>query len=71
MFYLATGSISLLEADWLKLFMCINISVLFGIIGVVRMWCDIMIIAAGFVNNDSRCESSMAEFQDMTVGHGM
>ena len=47
-----------------------NIDVLFGIIGVVMKWCDIMVSAAGIINNDSRCESSMARFQDMTVETG-
>ena len=31
--------------------MCIEIDVLFSIIRVVRMWCGILVSAAGFINN--------------------
>ena len=50
--------------------MCINISVSFSIIGVVRMWRDIVVSEAGFINNNGRCEIAMAGFQDMTVYTG-
>ena len=66
-FYLVENSNGLLETDWLTPIMCINIGVLFGIIGVVRVWCDIMVSAADNINNCGRCEIAMARFQDMTV----
>ena len=55
-FYLVTDSILLLEANWLSPFMCINIGVLFSIIGVVRVGCDIMDSAAGIINNGGKLE---------------
>ena len=39
--------------------------VLFGIIGMVRVWCDVMVSAACIFNNGGRYESSMAGFQSM------
>ena len=66
-FYLVDDGIGLLEADWLSPLMCINIDVLFGIIGAVRVWCDIMASAASFINIDSRCENLLAGFQNQAL----
>ena len=47
--------------------MCHNIAALVGIIGVVRVWCDVMVSAAGINNNGGSCDSSVAGFQNITV----
>ena len=66
-FYLVAVSISLLEADLLSPSMCGKIGVLFSIIDVVRIWCSILVGAAGFINNGCRIECSVAGFQDKAV----
>ena len=47
--------------------MCIEIDVLFSIIRVVRMWCGILVSAAGFINNGGMFKFSMAGIQNTTV----
>ena len=65
--YLFTDSIRSLEDGSLSPLMCIDIAVLFGNIGVIRKWCDIMVSAAGFVNNGGKLECLVTDFQDMAV----
>ena len=66
-FYLVVDSIRLLDADLLSQLMCIKIGVLFSIIGVVGVRCDILVSAAGFINNGCSFECSMAGLQNKTV----
>ena len=66
-FYLVADSIRLLDTDLLSLLMCIKIGMLFSIIGVVRVWCDILVSAAGFNNNGCSFQCSMAGLQNKTV----
>ena len=40
---------------------------LFGIIRVVRVWCDIMVSATILYNNGGRLEGSVAGFQKLAV----
>ena len=56
-----------MEDDSLSPLMCIDIAVLFGIIGVVRKWCDIVASAAGFISNGGKLEYLVTDFQDMAV----
>ena len=51
LFYLVVQTNRLLDTDWLSPLMCIDIEMLFSIIRVVRMWCGILVSAAGFINN--------------------
>ena len=57
----------MLEADLLSPLMFIEISVLFSIIRVVRVWCGILISAAGLIDNDCSFEWSMAGIQNKAV----
>ena len=66
-FYIVADSIRLLEADLLSPLMCIKIGVLFSIIRVVRVWCGILVSAAGFINNGCSFECSMAVLQNKTM----
>ena len=66
-FYLVADSIRLLDADLLSPLMCIKIGVLFSIIGVMAVWCDILVSAAGFINNGCSINCSMAGLQNKTV----
>ena len=66
-FYLVADSIRLLDADLLSPLMCIKIGVLFSIIGVVAVWCDILVSAAGIINNGCSINCSMAGLQNKTV----
>ena len=50
-FYLLTDSIQLLEADLWSPLMFIKIGMLFSIIRLVRVWCGILIRAAGLIEN--------------------
>ena len=75
-FYLVADSIRLLDADLLSSLMCTKLDVLFSIIRVVGVWCDILVSAAGFINNGCSYECSMAGLQNKTVytgksGHDM
>ena len=63
-FYLVAKSLRLLEADLLSPSMFSKIGVLFSIIRVVRMWCGILVSAAGFTNNECKYKSLVAGFQD-------
>ena len=56
-----------MEADWLSPLMCINIGVLFGIIQVVRVWCDIIVGAADIINNGGNLKYTVTGFKDMAV----
>ena len=47
--------------------MCINRDVLFSIIRVVRVWCDIVVSAVALINNGCMLECSVAVFQDKAV----
>ena len=47
--------------------MYINIGVLFSIIQTARVWCDILVSAAGIIHNGGRCKSLVAGLQDMAV----
>ena len=47
--------------------MCIKIGVLFSIIRLVRVWCDIVVSAVALINNGCRFECSVAGFQDKAV----
>ena len=44
--------------------MCIEIGVLFSIISVVRVWCDIVVSAVALINNGCRFECLVPGFQD-------
>ena len=47
--------------------MCIEIGALFGVIQVVRGWCDIVVSAAVSINNGCRFECSVAGLQDKAM----
>ena len=47
--------------------MCIEIGVLFDIIRVMRVWCDIVVSAVALINNGCRFECSVAGLQDKAV----
>ena len=57
----------MLEADTLSPLMCINIDVLFSINQVVRALCDMLVSAAGFINNDGRLKCWVAGLQKNAV----
>ena len=67
LFYLVIQTNRLLDTDCLSPMMCIEIDVLFSIIRVVRMWCGILVSAAGFINNGGMFECSMAGIKHTTV----
>ena len=60
----------MLEAKSLLQLMCIDIDVLFSNIEVVRMWCDVMVSTAGYINNGGRVESSVARPNTRAVWTG-
>ena len=62
-FYLVVQTNRLLDTDWLSPLMCDDIKMLFSIIRVVRMWCGILVSAAGFINNVDMMKCSMAGIQ--------
>ena len=47
--------------------MCIDIEMLFSIIQVEKVWCGILVSAAGFINNGGMQECSVAGIQTKTV----
>ena len=47
--------------------MCIDIEMLFSIIRVVRVWCGILVSAAGFIDNGGMLECLVAGIQTTTV----
>ena len=57
----------MLDTDWLSPLMCIKKDVLFSIIQDVRVWCGILVSAAGFNNNGGMFEYSMAGIHNTTV----
>ena len=50
--------------------MCIKINVLFSIIRVVRVWCGILVSAAGLINNGGMIECLVAMIQNTTMQTG-
>ena len=67
LFYLVVQTNRLLDTDWLSPLMCNEIEMLFSIIRVVRMWCGILVSAAGFITNGGMFECSVAGIQNTTV----
>ena len=57
----------LLDIDWASPLMCIKIDVLLNIIRVVRVWCDILVSAAGFIKDGGMFEYSEAGIHITTL----
>ena len=57
----------MLEDDLLSPLMYIKIGVLFSIIRLVRVWCGILVSAAGLIDNGCSFKWSVAELQNKAV----